>query len=82
MIRERLEKAYNDLRKFLNEADSKKYAKLCAILDAEKYGRKWIDIEVRCGKAKERFPKHYKSYVEMVEYITGRNYRRYKFDLK
>lgn len=78
IIRERLEKSYNNLRKFLNETDSKEYAKLCAILDAEKYGRRWIDVEVRSGKVKERFPEYYKFYVEMVEYMSGRNYGRYK----
>ena len=72
----------NSIRDFVESSRPEIKPKLCAILDAEEHGRQWIDIEVRCGKAKERFPKHYKSYVEMVEYITGRNYRRYKFDLK
>lgn len=72
----------DSIRDFIESSRPEIKPKLCAILDAEEHGRRWIDIEVRCGKAKERFPKHYKSYVEMVEYITGRNYRRYKFDLK
>lgn len=72
----------DSIRDFVESSRPEIKPKLCAILDAEEHGRQWIDIEVRCGKAKERFPKHYKSYVEMVEYITGRKYRRYKFDLK
>ena len=68
----------DSIRDFVESSRPEIKPKLCAILDAEKYGRRWIDIEVRCGKAKERFPKHYKSYVEMVEFINGKKYNKYK----
>lgn len=68
----------DSIRDFVDSSRPEIKPKLCAILDAEKHGRRWIDIEVRCGKAKERFPKHYKSYVEMVEFINGKKYNKYK----
>lgn len=68
----------DSIRDFIENSSPEVKPKLCAILDAEEHGRKWVDIEIRCGKAKERFPEYYKSYIEMVEYISGRNYNRYK----
>jgi len=70
----------NAIYDFVRNCDPEEKAKLTAILDAEEHGRKWVDIEVRCGKAKERFPEHYKSYIEMVEFINGRNYNKYKYE--
>lgn len=76
---------YNNIRyikdsihDFVENSNPEVKPKLCAILDMEEHGRKWVDIEIRCGKVKERFPEHYKLYVEIVEYISGRNYNRYK----
>lgn len=73
-----LENAYDDLNQFIGKLKGEQYAKIMAILDAEEHGKKWLDIEVRIGKAKERFPEHYKSYIEMVEYILNRNYSYWK----
>lgn len=68
----------DSIRDFIENSSPEVKPKLCAILDAEEHGRKWVDIEIRCGKAKERFPEYYKSYIEMVEHISGRNYNKYK----
>lgn len=52
--------------------------KIYAILELEKYGLKWVDVEIRSGKVKERFLKHYKVYIETIEDILNKKYDKYK----
>lgn len=75
IVRIKIEHLQEEICKFINNLTPQSYAKIMAILDAEEMGYKWVKVEVESGRAKERFPEHYESYIKMVEYIIDKRWK-------